>query len=492
MQFSIVLTVVCIAIGGSAHNILVFLPNVYRSHYAQVEPIFHALAGRGHNLTIVSPFPPKNETPNIRHFHLALESFEQLMPGANWVELFQNKPPKVITVNVWKMLADHNMPKLLKSSVFKDLCNGDNKFDLIFTELFFGQEPLVVLGHIFNAPVVTYASYGYETEPLRSAGAMNALAYLPWKDSPYASVYPLSLFERLDNALIHFTALLFNEYCYFPAHDELLAKHLPGPLPRISDMIRNVSLFFITANTAVDGAKLYPPHVIEISGAHIKEQPLDKELETIMNKAKSGVIYLSFGSSLVKINQLRKEVIQAYLSVFKDLPQTVLMKGDTSYLNSSNFDIPENVLVRNWFDQKSVLAHPNCVLFMTHGGLSSLMEAIHYAVPIIGTAFYGDQQSNLANAEYLGYGIHLAYLNTTQESVRWAINTVLTDSRFKENIGRASKIFRDKPMSPVDTAIYWMEYVIRHEGAHHLKPLTVHMPWSADFQRHSQHSYGTT
>lgn len=87
------------------------------------------------------------------------------------MELFQNKPPKVITVNVWKMLADHNMPKLLKSSVFKDLCNGDNKFDLIFTELFFGQEPLVVLGHIFNAPVVTYASYGYETEPLSVAPA---------------------------------------------------------------------------------------------------------------------------------------------------------------------------------------------------------------------------------------------------------------------------------------------------------------------------------
>lgn len=26
----------------------------------------------------------------------------------------------------------------------------------------------------------------------------------------------------------------------------------------------------------------------------------------------------------------------------------------------------------------------------------------------------------------------------------------------------------DRPMSPLDTALYWVEYVIRHQGAHHL------------------------
>lgn len=49
--------------------------------------------------------------------------------------------------------------------------------------------------------------------------------------------------------------------------------------------------------------------------------------------------------------------------------------------------------------------------------------------------------------------------------------------RFKKNIERASKVFTDKPKSSLDTAIYWIEYVIRHKGAHHLKPLTVHMSW---------------
>nr|XP_018900051.1 PREDICTED: UDP-glucuronosyltransferase-like isoform X3 [Bemisia tabaci]XP_018900052.1 PREDICTED: UDP-glucuronosyltransferase-like isoform X3 [Bemisia tabaci]XP_018900053.1 PREDICTED: UDP-glucuronosyltransferase-like isoform X3 [Bemisia tabaci]XP_018900054.1 PREDICTED: UDP-glucuronosyltransferase-like isoform X3 [Bemisia tabaci] len=477
MQFSIVLTVVCFAISGSAHNILVFLPNKIWSHYFQVEPIFHALANRGHNLTIVSPFPPKNKNPNIRHFPLEMIDFDEIIPNTNWMEHSFERWHAIFSISLWKKMADARIPKLLESSVFQDLYNDDNKFDLIFTELFFGQEALVVLGHIFNAPVVTYSSYGYDTEIFRYSGAMNAVAYLPWKDSSYPTVHPSSLLERLDNALISFAVMLFNEYWYFPDHDALLAKHLPGPLPRITDMLRNVSLFILTANTAVDGAKLFPPNVIEISGIHMKEpEPLDKDLERIMNKAKDGVIFFSYGS-LLTTNLVRKEILHAYLSAFKELPQTILWKADSSYLNSSNFNIPENVHIRSWFDQKSVLAHPNCVLFMTHGGVSSTMETIRYAVPVIGTPFYGDQKNNMVNAEYLGYGLQLAYLNITRESLTWAINTVLGDSRFKENIGKASKVFTDKPMSSLDTAIYWIEYVIRHEGAHHLKPLTVHMPW---------------
>ena len=30
-------------------------------------------------------------------------------------------------------------------------------------------------------------------------------------------------------------------------------------------------------------------------------------------------------------------------------------------------------------------------------------------------------------------------------------------------------LFKDRPQHPVDTATYWIEYVIRHKGAPHLK-----------------------
>jgi len=49
--------------------------------------------------------------------------------------------------------------------------------------------------------------------------------------------------------------------------------------------------------------------------------------------------------------------------------------------------------------------------------------------------------------------------------------------RFTQNAKRMSTIFHDRPMSALDTAVYWVEYVIRHKGAHHLRSAAVDSTW---------------
>lgn len=49
--------------------------------------------------------------------------------------------------------------------------------------------------------------------------------------------------------------------------------------------------------------------------------------------------------------------------------------------------------------------------------------------------------------------------------------------RYSERMKKLSQLFHDRPMSPVDTAVYWVEYVIRHKGAHHLRTAGSKMPW---------------
>lgn len=36
---------------------------------------------------------------------------------------------------------------------------------------------------------------------------------------------------------------------------------------------------------------------------------------------------------------------------------------------------------------------------------------------------------------------------------------------------------KDREVKPIDTAIYWTEYIIRHNGAPHLKVGGVYFPW---------------
>lgn len=49
--------------------------------------------------------------------------------------------------------------------------------------------------------------------------------------------------------------------------------------------------------------------------------------------------------------------------------------------------------------------------------------------------------------------------------------------RYKQKAKELSEDFRDRPMSPLETAAYWTEYVIRHKGAPHLRSTAIRMPW---------------
>jgi len=49
--------------------------------------------------------------------------------------------------------------------------------------------------------------------------------------------------------------------------------------------------------------------------------------------------------------------------------------------------------------------------------------------------------------------------------------------RYRENAQRLSRILRDQPLTPLEQAVYWTEYVIRHKGAPHLRSSVLDLAW---------------
>lgn len=185
-----------------------------------------------------------------------------------------------------------------------------------------------------------------------------------------------------------------------------------------------------------------------------------------MDKAVNGIIYFSLGAN-IKSSDLPMEKLEVFLKVFGSMIDVlILWKFESNSLRERH---GTNVIVGPWMPQQEILKHKNLKIFITHGGLLSMMESLHYGKPIIGIPFFNDQKLNVAKAESQGYGVTIDYDSLTEESLKNAVNAIFNNGSYQANAEKLSIVFKDNPIKPVDNAVFQVERVIRTNGADHLK-----------------------
>ncbi|KAJ4434830.1 hypothetical protein ANN_23401 [Periplaneta americana] len=125
----------------------------------------------------------------------------------------------------------------------------------------------------------------------------------------------------------------------------------------------------------------------------------------------------------------------------------------------------------------TVAGHPNVRAFITHGGLMGTQEGVQAGVPMVGIPLFADQELNIRNCMSKGVSVMVLYDDVTKETLSNALKTVLNDPSYQKNAKHLSQLFRDRPQPPLETAIFWTEYVIRHGGAPHIRSAAVDLPW---------------
>lgn len=185
---------------------------------------------------------------------------------------------------------------------------------------------------------------------------------------------------------------------------------------------------------------------------------------------------------MLKAKNLPLDKRDAFVEAFGKLKQKVLWK----YENDSLPQKPDNVMITSWLPQRDVLAHPNVKLFITHGGLLGTTEAIIEGVPLLGIPVYSDQTLNMMKAEEMGYGIKLSYKDLNEEIISKRINEILSRFEYQNNAKKVSKLFKDRPITAAETTVFWVEYVIRNQGASHFKSAAHELNY---FQLHLIDSY---
>ncbi|XP_047711975.1 UDP-glucuronosyltransferase 2A1 isoform X5 [Prionailurus viverrinus] len=141
-----------------------------------------------------------------------------------------------------------------------------------------------------------------------------------------------------------------------------------------------------------------------------------------------------------------------------------------------------NTRLYDWIPQNDLLGHPKTKAFITHGGTNGIYEAIYHGVPMVGVPMFADQPDNIAHMKAKGAAVEVNINTMTSEDLLKALRTVINEPSYKENATRLSRIQHDQPVKPLDRAVFWIEFVMRHKGAKHLRPAAHDLTW---FQYHS-------
>ncbi|CAB0037075.1 unnamed protein product [Trichogramma brassicae] len=442
-------------------RILGIFPQTFRSHFTMNERLMRGLAARGHRVDVYSHYPLKEPMENYTDHSIRTPNITTYLNNLHYERLLK-----------WLGIVD--MSLLLHRYAFQSfglaqLQNFPN-FNIFQP---YTASCYLAFGRRLNIPLVTVETLSSTDWTYASMGNPRNLANVPSVYGGQAS--PMTFVERLKNFFMTYY-VEYGYYYFVRDQNALVKKYFGEDYPPVSELIKDVDLMLINYNHMLNGIKPLTPAVVPVGGLHIAEtnNKLSERTQKFLDGSENGFVYFSFGS-MVRIETFPKPMLEMFYNAFRKIaPTRVLWKIVKP--EELPTGLPDNVLTESWLPQMEVLKHKNIRAFITHGGLMGTMEAIYNAVPMIGFPLFSDQYMNVDLYKKKGVAIKLEWPNITRESFEFALFEVLNNPLYKKEAKKLSLSFRDVPMSPMDTAAYWIEFIARN-GKRSLRSPLVDMPW---------------
>ncbi|KAL5242234.1 hypothetical protein ACI65C_009644 [Semiaphis heraclei] len=435
-----------------------------RSHWNYVSSVLRVLSNNGHHVTVFTPFPD-GERANYTEVDTFKDHLHFLeLNLINTLDLFGS--PKLmldfISSNHFTM-CDAMYKSVQMNKIMEEKDNP--KFDLLIIETMgYGCEsylaiklnlPLIFL---VSSPMLTYAERAIFGEIPNPATISHFLA---------DHAIPKTFVQRFSNTvLLGYNIMLFN-------FDKWTRKYTMNRPYDWEIKTIQPSLTFVNSHFISDASRPFPPNVIEIGGIHLKPpKSIPNDILEFIENSPHGVILFTLGS-VVNMSTSPDYIINPIKEALAEVPQRILWKYEKEYMVNK----PKNVMIRKWFPQREILLHPNVKLFIGHGGMSGTYEAVDAGVPVLGFPLFYDQPRNIANLVKAGMAISMDILSVRKDSFLKNVLQLVNDEKYMRNAKIASDIFKNRPMSPEQSVLYWTDYVIRYKGAPHLIPHALNLTW---------------
>ncbi|XP_069834340.1 UDP-glucuronosyltransferase 2A2-like isoform X3 [Dendropsophus ebraccatus] len=453
------------------------------SHIINLNTILEVLAHKGHEVTVLVPsaniimdskkisllnyevFPvsfDKQRNEKMLEKNLRLWIYER--PNMTYWEFFS-------TLN--EVIAEsEEMQRLVCDGVIKNKALltklKEEKFDVLVVD------PLAPCGEliaeILGLPFIFSLrfSMGYVVE--RHCGHIPApYAYVPGAMNEFSD--RMTFTERLKNTVLYLFQDAIFHFVMSPPWNRYYSEAIGRPTT-LCEIMGKAEIWLIRTYWDFEYPRPLLPNFEFVGGLHCKPaKPLPEDMEKVVQSSREhGIVVFSLGSMVKNLTDERSNVIASALS---QLPQTVIWR----YSGKRPATLGKNTVLYDWIPQNDLLGHPKTKAFITHGGTNGIYEAIYHGVPMVGIPLFADQPDNIIHMKTKGMAVMLDINKMESKDLLDAVNTVINNPSYKENAMRISQIHHDQPVKPLDRAVFWIEFVMRHKGAKHLRPASHDLTW---------------
>ncbi|CAH2301633.1 UDP-glucuronosyltransferase 2C1-like isoform X1 [Pelobates cultripes] len=453
------------------------------SHWLNLNIILEELAHNGHEVTVLVPsghmkMDLRKASPikaEIFPVQFSKEQNEKLLNDflQLWIYDLQNMSYWESYTQIkeelanFQLLSKYTCDGVLKNKELIDKLKKEN-FDVLISD------PLVPCGEliakILRIPFVYTFRFSMGNTMERLCGHLpSPFSYVPGSMAELSD--KMSFIERLKNAMFYLFQDVFFYIQFAGFWDEYYSEVLGRPTS-LCEIMGKAEIWLIRTYWDFEYPRPTLPNFEFVGGLHCKPaNPLPEEMEKIAESSgENGIIVFSLGSMVKNLTEERSNIIAAALS---QLPQKVIWR----YSGKKPDTLGDNTYMFEWIPQNDLLGHPKTKAFITHGGTNGIYEAIYHGVPMVGIPLFADQPDNMVHMKTKGMAVMLDFIKMETQDLVDAVNAVINNPTYKENALRLSRIHHDQPVKPLDRAVFWIEFVMRHNGAKHLRPASHELTW---------------
>ncbi|VDM66868.1 unnamed protein product [Strongylus vulgaris] len=198
--------------------------------------------------------------------------------------------------------------------------------------------------------------------------------------------------------------------------------------------------------------------------AVVQPKPLGKELDNLLNLRNRTVLF-SMGSVARSVDMpawMKNDILETFDS-FPDVTFIWKYEGDDIFFQSH-----PNTYPLKWIPQIDLLGDKRLSLFVTHGGMNSLLEAMFYGKPVIVVPLFADQQYNSNIIQKRGIGIVVEKNKLNKETLTKGIQRILGDRKITREAAFVASMLKGRPQQYREDIAKWANFIIEHGRMDHL------------------------